>query len=284
MRVRLWRWLLSSALLLVLLVGCFQPAGRDLEPTGVDLVALTAFAPSSINQATITPFITPLPVEGFNPTPIPTTDPALQPSATDIAELPTDLPTALPTDLPTEVPPTVQPVAEITNTPAETATTELALPTLEPTPTTFLPPTPTAFPTENPCIHTVQPGEWLLKIARQYNVSDQILLAANPQLRGNPNALQVGDRLTIPNCNATPAAAAPPAVDPASVAAPTPIIPDVAPTPIVLTDRIYIVVEGDTLGAIARKFNITVQMLKEANALGSDFLRVGQELKIPAAQ
>lgn len=45
----------------------------------------------------------------------------------------------------------------------------------------------------------------------------------------------------------------------------------------------YIVQEGDTLGGIARKHKVTVQVLREANQMESDRNRilVGQKLKIP---
>ncbi|MFN7210271.1 MAG: LysM peptidoglycan-binding domain-containing protein, partial [Aggregatilineales bacterium] len=79
------------------------------------------------------------------------------------------------------------------------------------------------------------------------------------------------------------ATAAPPAAPPAQATAP--VDPATLPTPIQLTERVYTVVAGDTLGAIARKFGITVQQLRQANGLlEGDFIRVGQQLKIPAPQ
>ena len=48
--------------------------------------------------------------------------------------------------------------------------------------------------------------------------------------------------------------------------------------------NLYIVTRGDTLSSIARKFNITVDELKEANNLTSNALIVGQELRIPKTQ
>ena len=46
----------------------------------------------------------------------------------------------------------------------------------------------------------------------------------------------------------------------------------------------YIVQPGDTLWAIARRYNTTVDILKSLNGLTSDLLRIGQILKIPTAQ
>lgn len=263
-----WRFNIGMMICLsVLLGGCFQPAGSSLEPTTVDLAALTALAP------TPTLFVTPLPTvdfhtptpEQFFPTAIPTE--TLAPPS----PMPTEIPTETPVESMTEVPTTI-PIfpTQVIETPTE-------MPTLEPSPTTFLLPTPTAFPTENPCIHTVQAGEWLLKIARDFGVDAQVLINANPFLAGNPNALQPGVKLVIPNCQ-PPAAPTTPPQEGAPVVQPTSELA----TPIILTDRIYIVVAGDTLGAIARKFGITVQALKDANNLTNDFLRIGQQLKIPA--
>jgi LysM repeat protein len=64
---------------------------------------------------------------------------------------------------------------------------------------------------------------------------------------------------------------------------PTAIPPTVAPAP-AAAQRKYIVQPGDTLLAIAKKFNTTVTAIVKANKLTpqqADALRVGQELVIP---
>lgn len=267
------------------LAGCFQPAGSSLQPTTVDLTMIAT-------PDTPTPFITPLPPEGFtpptdvpSPTALPTLPPA-EPSATPTIEMfgPTTTPTQEP---PTQEPPTRE---QPTLPPTEDAV-QVVIPTLEASPTINLLPTPTGLPTDPPCTHTVQPNEWLLKIARLYNVDAQALLAANPWLAGNPNALQVGQVLQIPGCaqpvqpqapqptQASSEAGQPPDGQPPTEAV---VQPPAQPTAIQLSDRIYIVIKGDTLGAIARKFGVTVQQLKDANGIGDgDFIREGQKLKIP---
>ena len=45
----------------------------------------------------------------------------------------------------------------------------------------------------------------------------------------------------------------------------------------------YVVRWGDTLFSIAQRFGVTVDAIKSANGLTSDFITVGQELKIPGA-
>ncbi|MEJ6950568.1 peptidoglycan DD-metalloendopeptidase family protein [Natronospora cellulosivora (SeqCode)] len=43
----------------------------------------------------------------------------------------------------------------------------------------------------------------------------------------------------------------------------------------------YIIQEGDSLSYIAFKYDTTVEVIKEINNLNSDFIRIGQEIKIP---
>lgn len=46
---------------------------------------------------------------------------------------------------------------------------------------------------------------------------------------------------------------------------------------------VYEVKRGDALVLIARRFNVSVEQIKQANALSSDLIRAGQTLKIPPA-
>jgi LysM repeat protein len=63
----------------------------------------------------------------------------------------------------------------------------------------------------------------------------------------------------------------------------TPSAPTATATPIPSQGVTYIVRWGDTLYSIARRFGTTVEAIKEANGLTSDFIVVGQELTIPGA-
>ena len=47
------------------------------------------------------------------------------------------------------------------------------------------------------------------------------------------------------------------------------------------THHLYEVVKGDTLGAIAKAFNVSLNRLKTLNNLKSDTIYVGQKLKVP---
>ena len=51
-------------------------------------------------------------------------------------------------------------------------------------------------------IHTVQPGDTLWKIAVRYQVGISEIISANPQFK-NPNLIYPGDKVTIPNYDAT---------------------------------------------------------------------------------
>lgn len=43
----------------------------------------------------------------------------------------------------------------------------------------------------------------------------------------------------------------------------------------------HTVVSGDTLSGIAKRYNTSVNQIKQANNLKSDLIRIGQVLKIP---
>lgn len=55
-------------------------------------------------------------------------------------------------------------------------------------------------------IHTVTSGETLSKIASDNGLTLSQLLEANPQFRARPNDIKVGDQVTIPDAQTTPAA------------------------------------------------------------------------------
>ena len=70
----------------------------------------------------------------------------------------------------------------------------IATPTPEPTPTATPIPRPTPTPTAT--IYVVQPGDTLSGIAGRFNVTVEDLVEANRIV--NPDALQVGQEITIP--------------------------------------------------------------------------------------
>ncbi len=107
-----------------------------------------------------------------------------------------------------------------------------------------------------PPVHVVQSGETLAAIAARYGVTVANLMRWN-SLR-NPNLIYAGQRLIV-------------GVGDAGAAAPAG------------GGGVHIVRRGQTLGAIARKYGVSVEALRAANGLRGDVIFVGQRLRIPAA-
>ena len=99
-----------------------------------------------------------------------------------------------------------------------------------------------------PIIYTVVSGDTLYSIARRFNTTVDAIKNLNNL---NSNILRIGQKLNIPSNN-----------DDISL--------------------IYTVVSGDTLYSIARRFNTTVDAIKNLNGLTSNTLSIGQQLKIPS--
>lgn len=139
-----------------------------------------------------------------------------------------------------------------TNTPVPTATA-----TASPTPTeTPLPsetPTATVVPTQSgPFVYQVEEGDTLWSISQEFNVDLLVLLTVN-NLDPAAAVLRVGDKLIIP--------------------APDTQLPSPTPLPENLprgTKINYSVQLGDSLLAIANKFNSTVDAIKNDNKIENE--------------
>lgn len=104
---------------------------------------------------------------------------------------------------------------------------------------------------------TIQPGDTLYGLARRYNITVQAIIAVNPGI--NPNSLPVGELICIPN--------------------PTPGQPFPGACP---NGTFYVIKAGDTFYSIARRFNVSVDALLNANpGVNPDLLRVGQQICVP---
>ena len=93
--------------------------------------------------------------------------------------------------------------------------------------------------------YIVQKGDSLWKISREYNIPVNELIEINNL---DNLTLQINQELLVPKKN--------------------------------IDDNIYIVEKKDTLWSIARKFNISVDKLKELNNLTNNTIFIGQVLKI----
>jgi LysM repeat protein len=156
---------------------------------------------------------------------------------------------------------TETPTATVTPTPTATAS---ASATATETPTITVTPTDTPTPTASgPFIYEVQENENLTLIAEKFGVDVLVLMALN-KLNAN-SVIRVGDQLIIP---------------PTSLELPT-----ATPLPEGLKGTIdYTIAIGDTLEAIAARYNSTVQAILDANKNtleNANEIFVGQTIKIP---
>ncbi|MGI6686522.1 MAG: LysM peptidoglycan-binding domain-containing protein [Bacillota bacterium] len=111
-------------------------------------------------------------------------------------------------------------------------------------------------PTPGPCpggtIYTIRAGDTLFALANRFNTTVNAIVEANPNI--DPNRLQVGQQICIP----------------------------VPPTPECPGGTIYTIRAGDTLFALANRFNTTVNAILRANpGLDPNRLEVGQRICIP---
>ena len=103
--------------------------------------------------------------------------------------------------------------------------------------------------------YTVQSGDSLWSIARKFNTTVDELKRLNNLTSNN---LQIGQVLKVPTTDEV-----------------------INPEGESLTN--YVVQSGDSLYKIAMKFNTTVDDIKRINGLTTDYLRVGQVLRIPTS-
>ncbi len=142
------------------------------------------------------------------------------------------------------------------------------LSTSTPTPDPLVTPTPdpnqpTATPEIQVTTYVVVSGDWIFKIAREFNVDPQAIIDLNEEL-ANSGALVVGMVLEIPT-----SATAPPATD------------DGTGTPIE-GGTIHVVQSGEWIWSIARLYGIDPQVIIDANDLTSPgIIYPGDELIIP---
>ena len=123
----------------------------------------------------------------------------------------------------------------------------------------------------------VEAGDTLLAIAKRYGTTVDELVKANAL--ENANALRAGQELTVPAY--APDARAPVEVAAARVEAAPALVEPVAAgsDPSETTVK-----KGDTLFAIARRHDVTVDDLRRTNDLPTDSVRIGQVLRIPSAK
>jgi len=113
-------------------------------------------------------------------------------------------------------------------------------------------------------IHTVASGENLSTIARRYGVSMQELAAYNGIV--NPNLLFVGQKLQIPGRGSAPQT-----------------LTSAGQEPLPGNSGYHVVLRGQTLSEIARRYGMTTGDLMRLNGLTDpNFIWVGQKLRVSA--
>jgi LysM repeat protein len=127
--------------------------------------------------------------------------------------------------------------------------------------------------------YLVLPGDTLSAIAKRFGV--ELVRLMNDNHISDARTLRAGQHLHIPGNQGVPPPMPdqPPTTPPQPTTPQTPTLPPTAP---VGTGSIYIVHSGDTLSAIAKRFNSTVAAIVAANNLANaDMIRPGQQLIIP---
>lgn len=131
-------------------------------------------------------------------------------------------------------------------------------------------PAAAAPPVQEDGVYVVQPGDTLFAIALRFGVTAADIAAANNL--SNPHLIYVGQRLVIPGDKPV----AEPAIvtergDEESESSPPSALP-----------QVYVVQPGDTLFAIASRFNLNVTDIALANGIRNpNYIYIGQQLVIP---
>lgn len=108
-------------------------------------------------------------------------------------------------------------------------------------------------------IYIVKPNDTLYSISKQYNIPINEIKSFN---NITSDKLSVGQIIKIPE----------------SVSIVTPNEEE-----IINEEGVYVVQKGDTLYSIAKKFNTTVDNLKNLNSLIEDVLKIGMNLVVPGS-
>ena len=116
---------------------------------------------------------------------------------------------------------------------------------------------------QEPFYHTVETGELLGSIASKFNVTVDVIIRANPQM--DPNLIIAGEQLLIPGAGTN-----------------NTVLENVGPGRPDGVTVPYVVEPGDTLGAIANTWTVSLDALIAANPdVNPSALQVSELLEIP---
>ena len=115
--------------------------------------------------------------------------------------------------------------------------------------------------------HVVVRNDSFYTLGKKYGVSTRAIAEANPGV--DATKLKIGQKLKIPGASAGVSSASPVAAGSGNGSATG-------------GDKTYTVKSGDTLMKIAKTHGIGVKLLRSANGLKTDQIKVGQKLRIPS--
>lgn len=131
-----------------------------------------------------------------------------------------------------------------------------------------------------PEFHTVEKGDNIYRIAEKYHVLEEDLLAWNSDL--NPSAMRIGQKIYLTKKAADANGTASKEVKEVNDAAlKTKKDIEKASKEVVVDGQVtHVVVKGDTLYNICKRYNVTVDQLKVWNNLEDINIKLGQKLKV----
>jgi len=116
---------------------------------------------------------------------------------------------------------------------------------------------------EQPFVYTIEEGDLLGSIATKFNVTPDVILRANPDL--NANVLFAGDQIRIPGASTE-----------------NTITEDRQAARDAGESIDHVIEDGDSLGAIANTWTVTVDALIEANpGINPSALQIGDLIRVP---
>lgn len=126
--------------------------------------------------------------------------------------------------------------------------------------------------------YTVRKGDNLTKLAREHNLSVAQIVAWN---KLESEAVVLGQRLVFRAPADAEEAVETSRKQPKATAKVVAAAPRTTADKRLETPKVHLVQPGDTLFNISRRFNVSVQMLRDLNHLKSDEVKLGQKLLVP---
>lgn len=273
----------------LMLSGCFRPAGETIQPTSD--TSNSGVQSESGATATAIPAITLLSPD--NSSGAPTSEPGMAITAVTLAPATLALETAVPTES-GPVTATLQIITPGISLGLLTPDTPIPGPTALPSPGVAPESSEEAsadvsstssdggetLASGDACTYTIEPGDSLYLIAINNDTTVAALQEVNPDLSGAAPVLQIGQVIRMPDCDGDASSTE---TEPATAVPDTETDSGSDATPLPENSQVYRVQPGDTLGAIATRFGVTVNAIMRANNMDNpNVLSIGQQLVIPA--